>query len=156
MPPNVTKYSNTGAHMFDTRRLAKVTSFGLLIISSSFAFSQEFSINWNWKLEHRCSSVSPAIELSNVPKDTLKFDVTLVDFDMRSFDHGGGVFSHNNESKVTIPEGALKNYRGPCPPNFSSFGHDYEFSVKAIGSDGKSVISRASKVKTFSQKAVSP
>jgi phosphatidylethanolamine-binding protein (PEBP) family uncharacterized protein len=142
--------------MLNTSRFAKATAFGFLVVSSTFAFSQEFSMDWNWKLEHKCSEVSPAIELSNVPKDTHTFVVALVDFDMRSFDHGGGVVAHNGESKFSIPAGALKTYRGPCPPNFSSFGHDYEFSVAAVGLDGKSIISRVSKVKTFSQKTVSP
>jgi phosphatidylethanolamine-binding protein (PEBP) family uncharacterized protein len=74
----------------------------------------------------------------------------MVDLDYRSFDHGGGGAALTGEASVTLPEGALKNYRGPCPPNFSSFGHDYEFTVRAIGADGQTELARGSKTKTFS------
>ena len=47
----------------------------------------------------------------------------------------------------------MKVYKGPCPPNFNSFGHDYEFTVTA--SDGSNnVLAKAGKKKTFSSKEV--
>jgi phosphatidylethanolamine-binding protein (PEBP) family uncharacterized protein len=92
--------------------------------------------------------------VSGIPGDAKSLAVTMVDHDMRSYDHGGGDVPVGGEAVATIAEGALNNYRGPCPPNFSSFGHDYEFTVRAIAADGKTELARGSKVKTFSARTV--
>jgi phosphatidylethanolamine-binding protein (PEBP) family uncharacterized protein len=63
---------------------------------------------------------------------------------------GGGSVPHAGGPMASIAEGALKQYRGPCPPNFSSFGHDYEFSVRALAEDGKTVLAKGSRKNTFS------
>jgi phosphatidylethanolamine-binding protein (PEBP) family uncharacterized protein len=126
-----------------------------LITTALPAFAQSsLTVDFEWKISHRCSTTSPALVLSGIPKDAKSLQVAMVDLDFRSFDHGGGGAELTGEASVTLPEGALKNYRGPCPPNFSSFGHDYEFTVKAIGADGRIELARASKTKTFSAKTV--
>ena len=74
----------------------------------------------------------------------------MVDLNLTSFNHGGGSVAHDGVASITLPEGALKNYVGPCPPNFDSSGHDYQFTVKALAADGQSELARGSKTKTFS------
>lgn len=108
------------------------------------------NVDWEWKVSHKCSPTSPALVVSGIPNEAKSLQVAMVDLDVRSFDHGGGSVALGGEASVTIPEGALKNYRGPCPPNFFSFGHDYEFTVKAIAADGQTELARGSKTKTFS------
>jgi len=128
---------------------------GLLIalFATAPALAQSgLTVDWEWKVSHKCSSTSPALVVSGIPSEAKSLQVTMVDLDFRSFDHGGGSAAHSGEPSVTIPEGALKNYRGPCPPNFSNFGHDYEFTVKAIAADGQTELARASTTKTFSAK----
>ncbi len=124
------------------------------LLLSSVSHSQTiFSVDWTWRSAHKCSPTSPALKVEGIPEGTKSLTVEMVDLDFRSFDHGGGFVAHDGKAATTIPEGALKNYRGPCPPNFSSFGHDYEFTVKAVGVDN-ATLSKASKTKAFSAKAV--
>jgi phosphatidylethanolamine-binding protein (PEBP) family uncharacterized protein len=117
-------------------------------------FAQTLTVDWDWKRSHQCSSKSPEIRVSGIPEGAKALGVTMVDHDMRSFDHGGGSLPVVGGPAITIPESALQNYRGPCPPNFSSFGHDYEFTVRALGADGKTELAKGSKVKTFSANTV--
>ena len=114
------------------------------------------TVDWEWKRAHRCSSTSPSIEVAGIPEGTTTLSITLVDHDARHFDHGGGSVAHDGSPRASIPEGALKNYRGPCPPNFSSFGHDYEFTVRAIAADSQAELARGNKTKTFSAAVVKP
>lgn len=133
----------------------RMSFFVALISIATPSFAQSnLVINWEWKRVHQCSSTSPGIEVSGIPADTKAFSVSLVDHDARGFDHGGGHVMHDGSPNALIAEGALKNYRGPCPPNFQSFGHDYEFTVQAIAADGKTVLARGSKTKTFSASSV--
>jgi len=111
-------------------------------------------VDWDWKRSHECKPVSPAIKVTGIPADARSLVVSMIDHDMRSFDHGGGTVAVSGEPSFTLPEGALKSYKGPCPPNFRSFGHDYEFIVRAIGADGKTELARGSKVKTFAASTV--
>ena len=129
--------------------------FAALLTAALPVFAQSgLTVDWEWKRAHQCSSTSPTIEVTGIPEGAKSLSVTLVDHDARHFDHGGGSMSLDGNSKVSIPEGALKNYKGPCPPNFNSFGHDYEFTVRAIAADGQSELARGSKTKTFSASAV--
>ena len=139
----------------------KVTEMNLLktvVVVSAFIgsnFSHAFSIDYSWSVKHKCSTISPKIEITDLPKNTTQLSVKMVDHDMRSFDHGGGYIKNEAGFPVsfTIEEGALKQYKGPCPPNFSSFGHDYEITVKASNSSNEKLGS-ASKKTTFSRKTV--
>jgi phosphatidylethanolamine-binding protein (PEBP) family uncharacterized protein len=127
-----------------------------LFCFSTTAFAQSgLSVDWEWKRAHKCSPKSPELAIAGIPNDAKSLHITLVDHDARGFDHGGGVVAHDGETTASIPGGALKNYKGPCPPNFfSRFGHEYEFTVRAIASDGKTELARGSKTKTFSATAV--
>lgn len=125
--------------------------FVALLCASAAAFGQpDLAVDWQWKKSHRCSNTSPALALSGIPEGAATLAVTLVDLDVPSYDHGGGSVPHAGGATAAIAEGALKNYRGPCPPNFSGAGHDYEFTVRALAADGKTVLAQASRKKNFS------
>lgn len=111
-------------------------------------------MDWTWLRAHRCATTSPALSVTGIPPETKMLQVTLVDQDVPGYRHGGGAVEHDGSGAAAIPAGALKDYRGPCPPDFASFGHEYIFTVKAIGADGKSVLAQVSKTKTFSASAV--
>jgi phosphatidylethanolamine-binding protein (PEBP) family uncharacterized protein len=128
--------------------------FSLISVSTNLLAQTALTVDWDWKRSHQCSPNSPAIKVGGIPAETKSLDVTMIDHDMRSFDHGGGFLSYSGGAIFIIPEGTLKTYKGPCPPNFSSFGHDYEFIVRAISADGKTELARGSKLKTFSASAV--
>lgn len=89
---------------------------------------------------HRCSRVSPEIDLDNVPSGTTRFDVKLEDVrDARKF-HGGG--SWPNDGSNSIPEGALtKHYIGACPPPGST--GSYQYVISAVDEAGNSLAVRA-------------
>ncbi len=83
---------------------------------------------------HRCSRISPEIEIYNIPKDTMRFEVSLQDRADLSRIHGGGMW--NNDESGIIPEGALtRHYMGACPPEGES--RSYQYVVKALASDGR-------------------
>ena len=125
--------------------------FTALLMAALPAFAQSsLTVDWEWKKSHKCSPTSPALVVSGIPSEAKSLQVAMVDLDFSSFNHGGGSAAHSGEASVMIPEGALKNYRGPCPPNFFNFGHEYEFTVKAIAADGQTELARGSKTKTFS------
>ena len=111
------------------------------------------AVDFEWRLEHRCSNISPVLIVSDLPAGTTKLAVKMVDNDMTSFMHGGGIVEGPNLPNLEIQSGALKNYKGPCPPNFSNFGHDYSWTVQALDTTDK-VLATATKTKTFSSAKV--
>ena len=78
-----------------------------------------------WFREHKCSSKSSALNVARIPVGTTQLTATLIDNDVQSYPHGGDPVQITNTENFTIEQGAFNNYTGPCPPNFSSFGHDY-------------------------------
>ncbi len=81
---------------------------------------------------HRCSRISPEIEIAEPPKGTTSFEVVLEDVDDNNRNHGGGVWQpeHISEDAIIV-EGALtKYYTGPCPPADQS--RVYQYVVKAL------------------------
>ncbi len=84
---------------------------------------------------HRCSRISPEIEVSDFPEDTIRFEVSLQDRADFSRVHGGG--SWKNDGSGIIPEGALtRHYQGACPPEDDD-SRSYQFVVKAVGENGR-------------------
>ena len=80
---------------------------------------------------HRCSRISPEIQVAQAPGSTEYYDVRLVEFtgDSQELFLGGGTW--NNDGTGVIPEGGLtRHYRGPCPP--SGQARDYAFVVSAM------------------------
>lgn len=88
---------------------------------------------------HRCSRVSPEIDLNNVPSGTTRFDVKLENMsDPRRF-HGGGTWAHDGSN--TIPEGALtRHYIGACPP--AGTQGSYQYVITALDEAGHSLAER--------------
>lgn len=133
----------------------KLAFAALLCVAAVTAFGQsDLSVNWQWKASDRCSTTSPALALNGIPEGTRTLAVSMVDLDAPGYDHGGGSVPHAGGATATVAAGALKNYRGPCPPNFRSFGHDYEITVRALAADGKTVLAKGSRKKTFSARTV--
>ena len=92
-------------------------------------------VSFSFSDAHKCSGLSPAINLSGVPAGTASFKVKLVDLDKTSYNHGGGTVANNGSG--VIPEGALRaGYKGPCPPSGS---HRYKFTVYALDDKGTAI-----------------
>jgi len=89
-------------------------------------------VNFTFEKEHKCSSISPEITVTNIPAATKKLKVSLRDNDVPTWDHGGGTVAYDGSG--VIPAGALKGgYNGPCPPGGS---HNYVFTVQAMDAEG--------------------
>jgi phosphatidylethanolamine-binding protein (PEBP) family uncharacterized protein len=88
-------------------------------------------VDYTWTKSSKCTSVSPQISLSKVPKSTKELRVTLTDRDVLGYNHGGGVVKYTGGN--VIPAGALKNYTGPCPPTGQ---HSYTIKVQAVDATG--------------------
>lgn len=102
---------------------------GLALAASGPAFALSASFNW-------CSSGSPSFSLGGVPKGTAKIRFDMVDLNVPSYRHGGGSVDYSGQKSV--PCGALGwGYSGPNPP--AGQVHIYEFTVQAIGADGKTL-----------------
>ena len=127
------------------------TLFVAALVAALPAFAQSgLTVDWEWKLAHRCNNTSPRLSVSGIPEGTKNLAVQMNDLDFQNKDHGGGSVPHAGGASASIPEGALTaNYLGPCPNNFASFGHDYQITVRALGADGAE-IAAGSKAKTFS------
>ena len=126
-----------------------------LITTTEYLYAQTLNVDFKWMLKHQCSKSSPELKVENIPKGTVEMRIQMIDLDMRTFNHGGGNLKNEAgfPTTFTIAEGALQSYTGPCPPNFSSFGHDYEFFVVAVDKQNNEV-GKGSKKKTFSAKEV--
>ncbi len=121
----------------------------LLVTALPVSAQTALSVDWQWKLAHRCNNTSPALTVSGIPDGTKTLVVQMNDLDFQNKDHGGGTVPHADGATAEIAEGALTKYLGPCPNNFSSFGHSYQITVKALGADG-SEIDKTTKAKDFS------
>ena len=113
----------------------------------------QMAIDFEWRLEHRCSKTSPVLIVTGVPTGAARLAANMIDNDMISYVHGGGSVDMPDQPNFEISSGALKNYKGPCPPNFSNFGHEYSWTVQAIDASGK-VLGAATTTKNFSAKTV--
>ena len=90
----------------------------------------QIELSFEWPQNAACFGHSPEIRLNNVPEGAAILEFKLRDFNA-SFNHGGGTIAYTGSN--TIPEAALKNYAGPCPP--AGQVHTYEISVIAYSAD---------------------
>lgn len=133
-------------------RLAAVATW---MCMSSLALAQSgLSVEWVWKRSHQCSTTSPVVNVAGIPADSKSLEVKMVDLGFTQFDHGGGSVAHSGEATASIPGGALQRYRGPCPMRNLYYGSDYEFTVRAIAADGKTVLAQGSATRTYSTSVV--
>jgi phosphatidylethanolamine-binding protein (PEBP) family uncharacterized protein len=79
----------------------------------------------------------------------------MVDLDNKNHDHGGAtlVRPEGFPAEYDIAAGGLDKYTGPCPENFTTLGHEYQFNVSAMSGDHKNLASGSAKA-TFSAKFV--
>jgi phosphatidylethanolamine-binding protein (PEBP) family uncharacterized protein len=112
-------------------------------------------VAFTWNISHRCSPVSPEIRLKDIPTGTTRLLVKMTDLDQKDHDHGGGGITPSDAfgNTFTIESGALKAYKGPCPENFTTLGHEYQFSVTALGA-GDKILAVGSAKAPFSAKFV--
>ncbi|MDF1719372.1 MAG: YbhB/YbcL family Raf kinase inhibitor-like protein [Minwuia sp.] len=103
----------------------------------------QLDVDFAWKGEHRCSSVSPAFQISGVPTGTASLKFVMTDLDVPTYRHGGGVVPYTGQA--TVAEGAF-SYVGPCPPSGS---HRYEFQVQAINGAGDVILGKGKAVRAF-------
>ena len=96
-------------------------ALGLLVAGTVNASA--FSATFRW-----CSSGSPAFSIAGVPKGTTSLQFHMIDLDLPSFNHGGGILPYTGQT--SIPCGALSDYSPPSPPSGS---HSYQFTVTAFG-----------------------
>ena len=110
----------------------------LLCATGAYAQSR-LDVAFAWHISHRCSPVSPEIRLKDIPAGTTTLRVKMTDLDQKEDDHGGGDISQTEPfgNNFTIASGALKAYKGPCPENFTTLGHEYQFTVTALGAEDK-------------------
>lgn len=129
------------------------TLFVVTLIAAFPTFAQSgLSVDWEWKLAHRCNNTSPALTISGIPEGTKTLAVQMNDLDFQNKNHGGGSVPHAEGSTAEIKEGGLAtDYLGPCPSNFSSWGHNYQITVRALGVDGVE-LGKGIKAKEFSAK----
>ena len=108
-----------------------------------------------WNISHRCSPVSPEIRLKDIPSGTTTLRIKMTDLDQKDDDHGGGEISQSEPfgGSFTIAPGALKAYKGPCPENFTTLGHEYQFTVTALDAEDKPLAVGSAKA-AFSAKFV--
>lgn len=122
---------------------------------SSVAFAQTgLTVEWTWKRSHQCSATSPPMTVAGIPADAKSLEIRMVDLGFTQFNHGGGTVAHSGEPIASIPGGALQSYKGPCPMRNLYYGSDYEFLVRAIAADGKTVLAQGSAMKTYSTSVV--
>ena len=126
----------------------------LLGVSGAYAQSR-LDVDFAWNISHRCSPVSPEIRLKDIPPGTALLRVKMIDLDQKDDDHGGGDISQSEPfgNNFTIASGALKAYKGPCPENFTTLGHEYQFTVTALGAEDKPLAVGSAKA-AFSAKFV--
>jgi len=113
------------------------------------------NVEFRWLISHHCSSISPALKLKKIPPGTTQLKVQMIDLDNHKHDHGGGLLTHAEgyPAEFVIEPGALDKYKGPCPENFTTLGHEYQFNVSALNPENK-VLSNGSAKATFSAKFV--
>ena len=115
--------------------------FTLAMLSQSALAQDHLQVDFRWLIAHHCVNTSPAIRVKNIPSGTTRLSVKMKDLDSQNPLHGGGGGDVHNEagfpSEYTIASGALDQYQGPCPDNFTALGHEYQITVTALNADKK-------------------
>ena len=111
----------------------------ILTACSSKTPPLDSSVNYNMDIsvdlreEHRCSRISPEIEVHSPPNGVAYLNVTLNDMENRNHIHGGGTLKNSNQygDDIIITEGALtRYYKGPCPAQGQN--RYYQYVVQAL------------------------
>ena len=122
-------------------------ALGSLVACQSVPVAKDaakIELAFSWPKGSPCFGPSPAMTLSNIPKNTayLKFEMRDLNAPFR---HGGGTLSYTGDN--IIPQGALKDYQGPCPPMGQV--HTYEISVNALTQKKDLIVGTGASSKKF-------
>lgn len=136
----------------------KLTALFILAMLSHTAMAQaSLQVDFRWLISHHCVNTSPAIRVKNIPVGTTHLSVQMLDLDSKNPLHGGGggelMESAGFPAEYTIAAGALDQYKGPCPDNFTTLGHEYQITVTATNSE-KQKLAQGSHKAPFSGKFV--
>ena len=102
------------------------------------------SVEFTWAGTGSCFDPgSPAFTIGAAPAGTKALHFKMVDLDAPGYAHGGGKVAYSGQPDV--PKGAFR-YKGPCPPQGER--HRYQWTVEAIGADGK-VVARGRAMRMF-------
>jgi hypothetical protein len=92
------------------------------------------ALQFEWVKQNECSEFSPEIRVIGIPPGTRHLEVCLTDLYMPGSDHGGWGRIPCPENGIIAP-GAIKHFRGPCPPKY--YGHGkYEFTIRSLDKNG--------------------
>lgn len=131
--------------------------FILSLLASAASAQSRLQVEFRWLISHHCTDTSPVIRVKNIPTGTTLLSVQMLDLDSKNPLHGGGGGELRDEAgfpaEYTIPSGALTSYKGPCPDNFTSLGHEYQIKVTAFDAQ-KQNLSQGSHQAPFSGKFV--
>jgi phosphatidylethanolamine-binding protein (PEBP) family uncharacterized protein len=111
---------------------------GIAIFGAVPASATAMSVTFSWIGYQACSSISPAFTISDVPMGTARLSFKMLDKDLPTYHHGGGIIAYVGNSE--IPAGAF-SYTGPCPPPGQQ--HTYEWTVQALDQNGKAIASES-------------
>ncbi len=112
---------------------AKIAALAAGLVMACGVPASAMGLSFSWGPTKKCfDSKSPPMTVSAVPAGTKKLKFQMVDLDAPTYPHGGGTVAWTGAG--SLPYGAF-SYKGPCPPA----PHTYQFTVKAIGEDGKTL-----------------
>jgi phosphatidylethanolamine-binding protein (PEBP) family uncharacterized protein len=110
--------------------------------------ADQLGVQFTWAGTKACSSIPPAFEITNVPKETKYLSFKLVDRNLPGYDHGGGEIAYRGSANIRA--GSFGgDYRGPCPP--AGEVHNYEWTVDALDSK-KSILTEGKGTASFPAK----
>lgn len=126
--------------------LSTLTFLSLCACTNDYKNATQMAVAFEWQQIDKGSQENPEIRLTGVPESTKRFLVSLVDLNLKGFDHGSGYV--DNDGSGIIARGTVKgSYNGPDPP-FPDMKHSYEISVKALDDKGN-VIGFGKNAKVF-------
>jgi phosphatidylethanolamine-binding protein (PEBP) family uncharacterized protein len=127
----------------------------LVGLTGSVSAQANLQVDFRWLMSNHCNNTSPALKLKNIPPGTTSLLIQMIDLDNNKHDHGGGelVKPEGFPAEFLVIAGSLDKYKGPCPENFTTLGHEYQFNVSALNADNKTLASASAKA-PFSAKFV--
>lgn len=127
----------------------------LVGLTGSVSAQANLQVDFRWLMSNHCNHTSPALKLKNIPPGTTSLQIQMIDLDNNKHDHGGGelVKPEGFPAEFLVIAGSLDKYKGPCPENFTTLGHEYQFNVSALNADNKTLASASAKA-PFSAKFV--
>ena len=130
------------------RKLIKTGALAFALLASANS-ANAFELDFSWSGLKLCTTGrpnivgSPAFALKDVPAGTKFIRFKLVDKNVPSYNHGGGVVAYRGGTVVA--KGAFK-YKSPCPP---SGKHTYEWRATAQAKKNGGKLATATKSRKY-------